>query len=64
MAAVDLWVDSNHVGDIWRLDEDLVEYLLSGVVELVGEDPSFQTKSVVIIFTNNIVEKSAPPPNT
>lgn len=35
VAAVDLGVDTDHVGDVGRLHEDLIQDLLARVVELV-----------------------------
>ena len=63
MTAVDLGVDTDDVGDIGRLHEDLVEDLLASVVELIGEYPSLETDSIVQILSDKVVQSTCEPPD-
>jgi hypothetical protein len=63
MTAVDLGVDTDDVGDIGRLHEDLVEDLLASVVELIGEHPSLETDFIVQILSDKVVQSTGEPPD-
>ena len=64
MTAVNFWVDTDEVGDIGRLNEDLIENLLTGIVELIGNDASFDANTVVKVFSDYVVEGTSEPPDT
>jgi len=64
VAAVDFRVDADKIGNIRILDKKLVKHLLAGVVELIRKDAASETKAVVEILADDIIESAGEPPDT
>jgi hypothetical protein len=64
VSCVGFGVNTDHGTYVRALDEDAIEQMLSQIVELVRENPSCDSDSVISLFPNNSVEHFSEPPNT
>ena len=55
MAAVGLGVNTDHVGDVRRLNAGSVKHLLTKIVKLIGENTPLNPDSVVSFLSNEAI---------
>lgn len=60
MGGVRLRVDTDGVGDLWVVDEALVQHLLPPPVKTGGVDPSVQPHGVVSFLSDGCVNHPCP----
>ena len=63
MAAVGFWVNTDHVGDVRRLNEGAIKHLLTEIVKLIRENTSLDSDGVVGFLSDKAVSNLGEPPD-
>ena len=63
MAAVGLGVNTDHVGDVRRLNVGAIEHLLTEIVKLIGENTPLNPNGVVSFLSDKAVSDLCKPPD-
>ena len=63
VAAISLWVNTNHIGNIRAFDIDAVKHLLADVVKFIGQDSAMNTKCFVRLLSDKSVSNFSEPPD-
>lgn len=64
MGVVYLRIDPQHARNIWAFNKELIEHLLSHVIEFIGDNSSFNSPGIVALFPDSSIEHFSKPPNT
>ena len=64
MTTVGLGVNTDHVGDVRRLNEGAIKHLLTEIVKLIRENTSLDSDGVVGFLSDKAVGNFGEPPNT
>ena len=63
MAAVGLWVNTDHIGDVRSLNEGAIEHLLTEIIKLIRENTPLDSDGVVGFLSNKAVSNFGEPPD-
>ena len=63
VAAVSLWINSDHIGNVGTFNIHFVEHLLTNVVKFIGENSTLNPNGIVSRLANKTVSHLSKPPD-